>query len=381
MKKKVLFIIPTFSHGGTNKSLENLLSLLDQNKFEFYIYCFAKEGEYRKIFSQYKIVPTSLWHVLLYQIRFVRGILGKLNVLMGFRISLLFHKRVAKLLEARYSFDTIVAFEESHPTHFGAAFSKARKLVWCQCDYSYHYQNHSRCPFKLEQKAYASYDKIINVSACTAARMKTYLPDIAEKISFVYNTLNIELVRKQSLAFDTKFDDSYFNIVSVGRYSWIKRFDSIPSIIRHIKELNPGVKIRWYIIGSGGGINNRNDVYEAIVSENVKDEVILLGSQNNPYPFIANSNLLVCLSIAESWSYVINEAKLLHVPVVTTDFEAAFEVVNKETGIICEFDKLSSAILKLIEDENGCYSVLKRSCEQYEYSNNAIINQVEKLLG
>ena len=41
---KLLFIIPEYSHGGTNKSLENLLALLDHTKYEVSIYCLYEDG-------------------------------------------------------------------------------------------------------------------------------------------------------------------------------------------------------------------------------------------------------------------------------------------------------------------------------------------------
>lgn len=51
------------------------------------------------------------------------------------------------------------------------------------------------------------------------------------------------------------------------------------------------------------------------------DKVILLGAKSNPYPYFMQSNLQVCLSQSESFSYVIAESKVLHIPVLCNDFQ------------------------------------------------------------
>ena len=56
-KKKVLFIIPEYSHGGTNKSLENLLSLIDKQKYEISVYSLYEDGGlyYKDVLKPYII--------------------------------------------------------------------------------------------------------------------------------------------------------------------------------------------------------------------------------------------------------------------------------------------------------------------------------------
>ena len=44
MKKKILFVIPEYSHGGTNKSLESLLSAIDEKRYEISIFSLYEDG-------------------------------------------------------------------------------------------------------------------------------------------------------------------------------------------------------------------------------------------------------------------------------------------------------------------------------------------------
>lgn len=58
MKKKILFVIPDFYIGGTNKSLENLLLLIDSNIYEIRIFSLYEDGDFyykEKVFKPYLI--------------------------------------------------------------------------------------------------------------------------------------------------------------------------------------------------------------------------------------------------------------------------------------------------------------------------------------
>ena len=64
--KKILFVIPEYSQGGTNKSLENLLSLIDKNKYDIKIFCIYEDGGdyYKKVFAPYIIEKSRLYYIL-----------------------------------------------------------------------------------------------------------------------------------------------------------------------------------------------------------------------------------------------------------------------------------------------------------------------------
>jgi hypothetical protein len=42
--KKILFVIPEYSHGGTNKSLDTLVAFLDKKEFCISICCLYEDG-------------------------------------------------------------------------------------------------------------------------------------------------------------------------------------------------------------------------------------------------------------------------------------------------------------------------------------------------
>ena len=79
----------------------------------------------------------------------------------------------------------------------------------------------------------------------------------------------------------------------------------------------------------------RKKIEAEIRNNNVTDNVILLGTQENPYPYIKASNIYVQTSYAEGWCLTAQEAKILCKPVVTTDLPVMREqFTHMENGYI-----------------------------------------------
>lgn len=106
--------------------------------------------------------------------------------------------------------------------------------------------------------------------------------------------------------------------------------------------------------------------------------MILLGAKDNPYPYLRRSDLVVCTSISETFSYVIGEAKVLGVPVVSTNFGTAKEVLDDRHGVIAELEEMADAIAGLINDAS-VYDRLKRNLKDYRYDNDKILAKVYSL--
>ena len=97
-----------------------------------------------------------------------------------------------------------------------------------------------------------------------------------------------------------------------------------------------------------------------------------------------NAEAVMVLSDYESWSLVITEAKILGIPVIATNTSGAQEqIIDKETGIITDFDALDIAsktelFLKDLKLQQKIRQNLKD--EIYRYRENGI-KEFETLLG
>lgn len=93
-------------------------------------------------------------------------------------------------------------------------------------------------------------------------------------------------------------------------------------------------------------------VYENIKRFHVTDEVLLLGEQDNPYKYLKHSDIFVLTSLYESYPTVINEARVLNIPIVSVNIEPIFEMLQADEATIVPFDEIAKAIANLYYDSH-----------------------------
>lgn len=377
MKKKILFVIPEYSHGGTNKSLENLLTFLDKNKYEISIYSMYEDGGdyYKEIFKPYIIKKSRLYYWLHDNV-VTRKFMGLFNKVTRRDNFSWLYRREANLIQNKHKYDTIVAYQEGPATQFVSYIKdKVYKVAWYHCPYVIFEDTLKKEALEL----YSSYDAIACVSHCFVDMFTKEFPILKDKVHCIYNTLNCDMISKmgnESINADL-FNNDYFNIVSVGRFAKQKQFDKIPLIAKRIKEITKR-PFKWYIIASGDAC--KSETVLNIQKYNVEEDVILLGAKDNPYPYFKSADLYVCSSDSESFSYTIFESKILHTPVLSNNFPVAYEVLDNDCGWVCPMDEMPSLLSDIINDNGGTYSQVKKSIKNYNYDNYAIIKEIESII-
>lgn len=376
MKKKILFVIPEYSHGGTNKSLESLLSAIDEKRYEISIFSLYEDGGvfYKNIFNPY-IIAKSLLYVLAHDNVITRKVMG---VAMKLFKNLSFnwlYRYEANRLQRKYKFDTVIAFQEGSATQFVSLISyPVNRIVWVHCDYANRFAAIEK---KSELSLYCLYNHIVSVSYSAVHSFNSIYPELKERTKCIYNLIDCSYILRQSSQ-DINFEkqDNCFNLISVGRFVAVKQFDLIPQIVQKLKLLTKK-SFCWYIVGDG---NDRNMVESVISSLGLNKNIKILGAKDNPYPYFKQSDLYVCTSLSESFSYTIAESKTLHVPVLTNDFPVANEVVSPNEGWICNVKDMAFILRDIIEDKNCIYSNVKKKICNFKYDNNAIVDNFYKLI-
>ncbi len=110
-----------------------------------------------------------------------------------------------------------------------------------------------------------------------------------------------------------------------------------------------------------------------------KENFEWLGFDDNPYKIMKHCDYQVLLSDDETWGLVLTESMILNVPCITTDFDAAFEQINQDNGIILSRKDLNSYkdyIETIVKNKNK----FKKAVSNYLYDNNQIIKEWIKLL-
>lgn len=375
MKKKILFVIPEYSHGGTNKSLENLLHFLDMDQYEVSVYCLYEDGGelYKKIFQPY-VIKKSLLYILIHDNVVTRKIAGAIIKLFPSVTFNRLYRYEAKRIQKEYQFQTVIAFQEGTATLFASYMENVpNKIAWVHCDYATRANSIIQ---NEELKIYHKFDKIASVSNCAVQSFVGAFPEFKAKTICVYNTIDTHEIFRLSEAKANPYGTSDdFVMLSVGRFVRGKQFYKIPEIVNKLK-LMTARNFCWYIIGDGA---DKNGVMETVNAMGLEKYIKILGAKDNHYPYFRYANLHVCTSASESFSYTIAESKILHVPVLCNDFPVSSEVVSKDEGWICHVDDMAVILKDLIEDKDGMYGKVKNTLANYEYPNDGIVKLVNGL--
>ena len=138
-------------------------------------------------------------------------------------------------------------------------------------------------------------------------------------------------------------------MISIGRLDQVKQFDKIPAIAAEVKKILRGSHdFQWLIVGGGNELVKR-DIESEIKKYDVANEVKMLGMQSNPYTYLGKSDLYVCTSSSETFSYTIHEGLALKVPFICNTFPSASESVHVgKEGFIMPIEEMPQKIASLI---------------------------------
>ena len=390
-RKKILFILPRFTFGGTVFSTLNMLSYLSKCNLDIYILGMTHQGPVKELYTAYKILPENLFlsamsgdyknekkesrKILFFLVEGLTLLMAKI----GFDLSLIVYKKIANRVQIKENFDIVASCQEGGSTYLASYFRCPKKYAWCRTEYSYYKNQISSRLLAYEQERYRLFDNVVCVSRTTRDDFVQYFKGLDEKVIPIHNIQNVEDIRKKAQASidDNRFINDMFKIVSVGRIAPQKRFPLIPDIAYKLKQ--KGAQFMWYIIGDGNVGGQNDQLQNNIEKFNLRDCVVCLGSKLNPYPYIANADLLVNTSSYEACPRVVIESKILKTPVICSDFSSAREFVKDAyDGYVDKIDNLDEHIYSMITDRE-VYTFIKANCDKYEMDNEFIFEQLGNL--
>ena len=137
--------------------------------------------------------------------------------------------------------------------------------------------------------------------------------------------------------------------------------------------------IKWYIAGDGP---ERSTIKSTIESYGLKDRIILLGNQSNPYPYIKKSDLFMLLSFHEAAPVVYNEAHALGIPVFSTRTISSDEMLDDGVNaFICENSEkgIREAFADLMTNREKIARA-KENLKNYKMSNVSSIEKIREFI-
>lgn len=346
----VLILIDSLTCGGAEKSLVSLLPHLVGRGYDITLMLRARGGMFERFVPQ---------EVRLLTFPAPPGGPGGLmaRMLFSLRLRLPHNRRVhgAELHWAtvghRYAslpeeFDVAIAYQQGFPTFFIAEKVKARKKIcWANVDLLKASYSPEFCrPF------YARYDHVVAVSTILADKIHAdgFVP-ARDRITTVYDILDSSLIRSLADSGEPfESGDGKIRIATVGRLMPQKGYDLAIGAARILA--GKGVGFKWHIVGGG---MLESTLRQMIDDASLQGKVILEGEKLNPYPYIKNCDIYVSTSRFEGFGLTIGEAKILHKPIVSTNFPVIHnQITNEVNGLIAGMtpESIAAAVMRLIGD-------------------------------
>ena len=383
-KPNILFIVPYLGLGGTTTALTSLLNCGLSEHFNIDVFSIKRKNYHTKLLVAHDIGLNNLTTAFYgnfsqfqtkEKLKYLFLKLIKQSKRFKPRVEKWVIKRVIQEIEHHNQYDVIVGFQEGLATRFASQFTCPRKIAWLHCDYANAYREEVN-----ELDLYNGFEKVVCVSQFTRQGFVERYPALADKTVAIHNIFDAERVIEKSKATidDARFDTSRLTIISLGRIHEVKRFYLIPEIAAQLRSA--GLDFRWYILGSAGIPSELQRLTDAIHNYGMEEKVIYLGGKANPYPFLKAADLIVTLSKSEACPMIFNEAKILHVPIVSADFGSAFEFIEDgKTGIISPIADISNAIMRIFSDEK-MREQIKKNISQFDFDNITIIATIKSIL-
>lgn len=173
----------------------------------------------------------------------------------------------------------------------------------------------SRLAPLLKRLVYPLADEIVAISEAAGRDIVEFVGVPADRVTTIYNPTYTDAVLEGALepVEHPWFDQDVPVVTSVGRFAVQKDFETIVRAFALLRETH---RARLVLVGDG----DRRASLESLAADlGVQADVAFVGYQDNPYPYVARSDVFVHSSHYEGLGNVIIEALALGTPVVATD--------------------------------------------------------------
>lgn len=390
--KRILFVIPSMRIGGAEKSLANLLNLIDLNEYDIDLLMFKPEGDLlQQIPSGIHILETD--PSLFYAYKCDKNVFSckagiRSEILRIFSTGVCkilygncarqkrwtkFYKVLLPKLDSEY--DVAIGYLEGDASYYVIDKVNAkRKILWVHSNFDNIKKNEDASVYK---EYFCEADKVVSISDKCVQVLQDNYPDMRNKFVFLPNLTSSDVLKNTAkAAIDEKFLKDIFNIVSVGRLTQAKGFDMAIDALKILKERK--VPVHWWIVGDG---ELRECLEKQVRNNGVEQYITFLGSKSNPYPYMKNADLIVQTSRWEGKSVVLDEAKILGKPILATAYATVKDqVINGKEGVIVEMnaEAIALEIEHLIKDKSTLNSI-QQYLMNHDYGNQNEIIKYYKL--
>lgn len=198
---------------------------------------------------------------------------------------------------------------------------------------------------------------------------------IRNKSIVLYNVIDSKQIISKSNAYKCK---EIYDLIYLGRLGYPKNPERLIEIVRILKEKKLGIKVA--IVGDG---NERNNIEKLIDKYYLRKNIKMFGFQNNPYPILKNSKILIMTSIYEGTPMCALEAQSLGIPIVSTPVDGLKKLITNDYNGLCSNDneEIVDFIIKLLSNESLYLMFSKNTIESFKNNNNLndYLNRIDNI--
>lgn len=397
MKKNLLFVMPSLSAGGGERSLVNLLSQMNYDEYNVDLFLLSHEGIFMGLLpKEVNVLPLTDTYS-----RFTRPLLSSVGQFISSGSAAMAYSRMMFSLTNRMpkevgireqeswkylanslsrlnkKYDAAIGFLEKTSIYFCVEKVDAvKKIGWVHNDYDKLGLNP-----EFDTGFFEKLDHIVTVSDECANVLKRRFPKQNDKVNVIHNIVSPKVINQLA----NKEEVDVYNrkqgeivILSIGRLHAQKGFELAIKTGR--KLVDNGWSFQWNIIGEG---DERGKLSELIAANGLNNHFKLLGLKTNPYPYIKQADIYAQTSKFEGKAIAIDEAKILNKPILVTNFSTAKDQIKDGVeGIIVEMntEAVAAGIGRLMH-EQGIRNRLSEHLSRLQLGTEEEIKKLYKLLG
>lgn len=360
MKKKILFIIWSYTFGGGAESLlTSIVNYLNPQKYDIDIIEYHHE-EIKKepVNNNIHILPCIQAQNKLKR-RF-----------QTFRLYVCPQTLVNQYIGKDY--DLYIAFNYLTPSFLLPKGTK--NIVWMHGSIYDLAEKKSIWKRKEQDMVLYNVQKIVTISDLTEKSVIELYPQHKNKIVKIYNGIDTEAVREKALE-NTCVKLEKGSLLFIGRLDAGKDPVRLINVLKLVHEKKSDVHL--YFLGTG---EKENNVINQAKKLDLAEYVHMLGYHQNPFPIIKQCDIVCLLSKLEGFSMCLLESVSLGKPFVATNVGGAKELSNgQRCGRVIDTDKQAAeAICDLLNsNKSEIVKECQNSIERFEFKN--YIKQIQEL--
>lgn len=332
MKKiKVLFRLRSLEIGGVPRMILDLLNNLPKDQFELALMVNLFQGELiSEIPEGIKVIIVEKGREQMSSIKIIR----KWQLIIR-RLKLEFYRIFPSILYAikvkeKYDIEVASGYAEFEMV-LSSPNKQSRKIGWFHSDVSYD-NNLERVMHRINQMK--QFDWMVFCSKQTRQIIDDLYQIKYYNSSIIYNAIKLDEIRQKANQFPVDFSLRP-TFVSVGRLHHRKGYAELMNV--HKRLLDNNFIHSVVVIGNG---NEMENLKKQAIELGVQNSFILLGAQNNPFPYIKAADFFILPSKSEAYPLTIGEALALYKPIISTNVGGIAEMIDHDKdGILINFDE------------------------------------------